>query len=84
MNIRFTKHALKRIRERFAFCIEELVKVIDHALSQNSWIYAEGQRKAIEGSVRGNRIRVIYQIGLLGQVTIVTVMWRNTHTDNWT
>lgn len=77
MIIRFSPHAIKRMKQRFPFTMDRIANVIERGIREDRWTFAACGRRKIEDFVAGERVRVVFEKGLMGQLTIVTVMWRD-------
>lgn len=76
MEVRFTKHAIRRLKQRFPTTIDQLIRILDHGLRTQSWISVHDDSQAIDGTIYGRPVRVVFMKGLLGGVTVITAMWR--------
>ena len=74
MRIRFSKHALERIVERFPGVLDALTRIIERALCDRR---ATGRhvRREVEGVIDGRRVRVVLVGKLTSVLTVITAMW---------
>ncbi len=78
MEVRFTKHAIQRLKQRFPTTIDQLIRILDQGLRTQNWIFVQDHSRAIDGTIHGRPVRVVFMKGLLGGVTVITAMWRTT------
>jgi hypothetical protein len=75
MSIRFSSHALLRLRQRFGMHIPELTREIERRMERQCPRLAPGQRLAIHGYVRLRKVRVILVGVEANTFVIVSAMW---------
>lgn len=75
MHVRFSAHAIQRLRQRFSGMVGELLPLIERALFEGV-AQPDGPRHAkAEGMIRRRRARVILALDQAETVTVVTAMW---------
>ena len=72
MTVKFSKHAIQRISERFADCAAELAAIIEVGLL-HEWASPEpGSRWVLCGAIGHRRVSVVVSNERCGIVTVIT------------
>ncbi len=75
MSVRFTRHAIGRLKSRFGGLLKEITEVVERGIFECGATPAGSDRWAAEGLVRGRLVRAVYVEDSPGRFVIVTVMW---------
>jgi hypothetical protein len=76
MSVKFSKHAVERLRQRFPEpeAVKSLVRLVAERLDENPFPCSPGMQKVIEGMVQFQPVRVIVKALTARHFVIVTVM----------
>lgn len=75
MNVRFSKHAVRRISERFSDSVIRLAGIIEEGL-QHEWASPlPNSRWCLNGMIGTRPVRVVITNEQCGVVTVVTAYW---------
>jgi len=75
MNVKFSKHAVQRLRERFPRAIVSLVQIIERGLF-NGWASPlPNEQWSLEGTIGHRPVRVVVADAKGGVVTVITAYW---------
>lgn len=75
MNVRFSKHAVRRLRERLRGEIDQLIEVVERGIFGKGAQPAPAARWAVVGLINGKPVKVVFVEEAIGEFRIVTAMW---------
>ena len=75
MDVRFSRHAIQRLKKRFAGAMSSVIRIIELGIDEQYAAISPTSSRAIEGIVHGRPVRVVVAGEPPGVVTIVTAMW---------
>ena len=75
MDVRFSRHAIQRLKERFTGVMSSVTSVIELGIREQYTNPAPSVRREIEGFVRGRPVRVVVAREATGVFKVVTAMW---------
>jgi hypothetical protein len=73
--VRFSKHAIKRVRDRFSGCLRELIAVIERGIFEKDYVRDENGDCIAFGPVRNETAKVVFVFDSAEDVTLKTAMW---------
>jgi hypothetical protein len=75
MDVRFSRHAVQRLRERFRGDIDQLIAVVVRGIFEKGAEPAPAARWAVVGLIKGKPVKVVFVEEVIGEFRIVTAMW---------
>jgi hypothetical protein len=75
MTIKFSRHAVERLQERFSGRMARLTKVIESGLCQKRAVLTAKGYWCLDGVVNGMPVRVICAEPHTNEFVVITAMW---------
>lgn len=75
MTVKFSKHAVQRLNERFANTAAHLVQIIEAGLFRGWASPLPNSRWSVDGMIGHRRVRIVVTDIRRGVITVVTAYW---------
>lgn len=75
MNVRFSKHAILRLAQRFNGHAAHLAEILERGIFEKGARSAHSLRWSVDGVINAKPVRVVFVEEGLGEFTILTAMW---------